>query len=496
MNRRPTSRSIALYVAGASIFLPGSVYPAHAAPGIDSDRLTVDFRSDEGPVNSFVWGVGAPDKYAWWAGNKALVSRIRGAGIRLVRVNPIQTLLYNNRDPYPAPGTWKFDSLDQILNTIFDAGAEPLFVIAGFPKGITYSKAPDGSIAEADWTEYARFMQGLVQRYNVRKALGPDRAVKYWEMWNEPTIEPDGKFGSKDAYMAFVQTVGSTMKRTDPAIKLVGPAYPWADFGKDGWLSFAAKNLAGQLDILSWHDYGPGPNHTDEAILDWTGENYEDDVRAIKSGGPDGIYNDPAGKSFGAAITEYNMSWQNGDDAYNRKYHSTLNTVFTASAIVRAINGKADMFCFYNLAETGKNHLGLLNNSDYSPYKPYAVFSLFGNHFGDRILSTMNGSADIETAASKRIRTGQVFVVIVNKSLDKTHDLKIQFAHMPGVATARIWKVDASDDGSMSSPIPFTGSELKYSIAPLTAVCIETQPAKATDRANRQLRQAGRNRTN
>ena len=431
--------------------------------GVYSSAVHIDCASDAGAVNPFAWGVGAPDKYTWWAGKKALADAIRSAHIKLVRVNPIQILIYNGRDPLSSLGHPSFDGMDSILKTIFAAGAEPLFVVAGFPKGIAAPKDANGYLASPNWNEYAKFMEAVVHHYNVDHALGTSHSIRYWEMWNEPSIEGDGKFATKDAYKDFVETVGGAMKGEDPSIQLVGPAAPWSDLGADGWVAYTAKNLSNIIDILSWHNYGPGPGHDDAAALDWTNKSYEGDLLTVSSDWP-----------LKAGITEYNISWQNGDGTYNEKYHSELNVVYAASAIIHAIRGNAAMFCFYNLAETGENHLGLLSNTDYSPYKPYYVFSMFGNHFGTQLLSATGDNPNLEYVAASRPGRRIQSIILVNKDLGKACDVTLYLDHLNAPqGSVRVVQIDSASSVPSISSVEYSGKVFHYRLEPQAVVSLE-----------------------
>lgn len=262
-----------------------------------------------------------------------------------------------------------------------------MFVVCGFPGGVPNTRDANNIITSADWTEYANFMKGVVKRYNTDKVLGATRTIRYWELWNEPENEEDGKIISFADYKTFAQTVGNAMKLQDSTIKLMGPVFQHSDFfSSTSFVSNAAKQLESQIDILSWHDYGPDPTASDAARMDWTKPHYQDKIVTVESGGAGDIFIGPSGKLYGAAITEYNMSHQDGGAAYNAKYHNEFNAVYSASAIVNAMKGNADMFMAYNLAETGTNLLGMLDNKSYSPYKPYYTYHLFGNHFGNQKL--------------------------------------------------------------------------------------------------------------
>lgn len=424
--------------------------------------ITVDCSSNEGPVNALNWGVGAPDKYMWWPGNTTLQQRISAAKIKIVRVGPVQLGNYNGRDMYPAVDSWNFTDMDLILNSIFDAGAQPSFTIVGYP----------GGVPEKDWTAYAHFMEGVIKRYNVQKVLGADRTVKYWEMWNEPTDEGDGKL-TQTEYKTFAQTVGNALKAQDPTIKLIGPAHSWSDLG--GWVSFAAKNLEPQLDILSWHDYGPDPASSDADRMNWQNDHYYNKIIEAKSGGFGGVLTGPSGKKYGAAITEYNMSHADGGSTYNLKYHNEFNATYAGSAIINALKAKADLFCFYNLSETGTNLLGLLDNSNFTPYKPYYTFYLFGNYTGTRALSATGGTTALDHYASKDTVSGKYYLTLVNKSVDGTSfDVTVNLSNTSNTAgTVKIRKVDANTNPTSDTTINFSASAFTYSIAPYSIVSFE-----------------------
>ncbi len=468
-------RMTGMLLAAATVL--ALLFPASLSFAGTATTISVDTASNEGTVNPFTWGVGAPDKYTWWAGNTALKSRISDAKIKLVRVNPIQIMLYNGRDPYPSSGTLALTDMDAILNTIYDAGAEPLFVIAGFPAGVPNTRDGSGTITSANWTEYANFMKGVVKRYNTDHILGATKTIKYWELWNEPTIEGDGKFASQADYKTFAQTVGNAMKTQDASINLIGAVDAWSDLSSTGYISYAAKQLESQIDILSWHDYGPDPAQSDATRLAWTKPHYQDNIAEVKSGGAGDIFKGPSGKLYGAAITEYNISHQDAGSTYNAKYHNIFNAVYSASAIVNAMKGNADIFSFYNLAETGTNLLGLLDNTSYVPYKPYYTFHLFGNRFGNRKLTGTGGAANLEFISSKDTVSGKTFVIVVNKDASVTYDMTVQLQNIASsTGSVNVWKLDASTDPTASTSLSYTGGQFTYSIAPMTVISFEVTP--------------------
>jgi hypothetical protein len=419
--------------------------------------VTVDCTSNGGAVNVNSWGIGAPDKYSWWAGNSNLKARISDAKIKLVRVGPVQLGKYTGHDVYPSPNNWNWTNMDAILNTIWDAGAQPLFIVCGYP----------GGVAAKDWNAYATFMEGVVNRYNVQKALGASKTIKYWEMWNEPTIEGDGTL-TKDEYKAFVQTVGAKMKAKDSTIKLVGPADAWSDLSGSGFVAYTASNLANYISVLSWHDYGPAPDQSDSARMAWTKPHYQDNIVTGRT----------AFGSFGSAITEYNMSHQDGGSTYNQKYHNEFDATYAASAIINAMKGNAELFTFYNLAETGTNLLGALSNTDYSPYKPYYTFYLFGNYTGNQKLTASGGTTNLEYYATKNTTNGKYYVTVVNKDTSGvTYDVTVNLNNISSATgSVNVRKVNSTTNPTSYTTVNYSASQFTYSVAPFNVVNFEVTP--------------------
>ncbi len=442
-------------------------------------NLNINCASVLGPVNPNVWGVDGPDKQTWYAGNVNLEQDIRNAGIKLVRINPIQNCIYTGRDPYPAPNDWNFTGLDAILNTIFVAGAQPVVTICDFPGGVSHSTDANGYITNADWNEYGIFMSNVVYRYNIQHALGTNNSVRYWEMWNEPEIEPDGKFASESAYGTFVQTVGSAMKAVDPTIKLIGPVADYTDFSSSGWVSYTAKNLSAQIDILCWHDYGPSGQGTNGSVfMNWTPLNYKTNFETEESG-DGGIFKGPGGRLYPGAITEYNMDQYDVNPTFDLMYHDEFDATFAASAIINAMYGNADIFSFFILSQGGSDLLGLANDSSYSPYTPYYTFYLFGNYFGDQFISSSGGASTLESIASEKTAAGTYTVMVVNKDTSNTtYTVNFNLNNIPSPnGLVLIHAVNATQTPvSWLGTAVYTNSSFSYVIPPYNVIAFEFDP--------------------
>jgi hypothetical protein len=374
--------------------------------------ITLDPSFQVGQVNPLIWGIGAPGREIWRGDDPLVVQRLRAAHIKLVRLGAIQYSNYHlGGNTCTAPTRCNFSDMDRLLRAIFAAGAEPLFTVAGYP----------GGFVPHDWPSYAIFMKQVVNRYNRELVLG--NKVRYWEMWNEPQIEGDGTIPTAQEYADFIRVVGGAMKAVDPGIKLVAPAAPFPDLGRNGWLSYVAKQTHDLVDVLSWHDYGRY-DATDQSRLEQEQQRYADNVVMVETGT---AFVSPSGKRYGAAITEYNMAGRPLPDGDDGEFHGIYNAVYIANAIIFATRAKAAFCTFYLLAQSGPNRLGVLDyRNHWSPYTPYYAFSLFGDHSGTTLIGGSGGVGTLAYLASRSRDGGTLYVIVVNSSMTAAQQVTLQ----------------------------------------------------------------------
>lgn len=373
--------------------------------------VKIDTSKTVGKISPYVVGINGPTKGIKWAGDNTIKQRIRDGGFRMIRIGPVQAKKYGyGSDTCKSASDCDFSVMDSIIKTAFDSGAEPLFLVVGYP----------GGFGENDWNSYSEFMKKVVQRYNVDLILG--RKVKYWELWNEPTLEPDGKIPAKGEYKNFADIVGKSMKSVDPSIQLLGPASDIYDNSTYSWLSFAANNI-NTFDILSWHTYGPDPQFPDQDRLMLTKKLYHDNIIESRT--------HPSFSSFRTpirAITEFNMNYQKGDDAFKSKYRGDINSIYTASSIINAINARIDIFLHFNLVGQDINLYGLVENSqNYTPFKTYYAMQIMGKGVKDYLVSTepVNVNNTIEYVVTKNLDEKSISIIIINKNTHSNSELTV-----------------------------------------------------------------------
>lgn len=202
-------------------------------------------------------------------------------------------LLWSSVEPSAGARNWQsMAALEQELTTLAAHGLTTVLVVRSAPAWA--QKVPGAScsaIKPAAYADFARFLGDVVRRYSQ-----PPYSVRYWEIWNEPDVDPqlvapDSGFGcwgdqhdpyyGGGSYGEMLKQVYPAIKQADPQAQVVfggllldcDPANPPA--GRPASACNSALFLEGALragaasafDVLSYHGYAfwsPSP-----ASVDW-----------------------------------------------------------------------------------------------------------------------------------------------------------------------------------------------------------------------------------
>ena len=259
------------------------------------------------------------------------------------------------------------------------------------------------------------------------------------------------------------------MKAIDPSIKLVAPAAPFPDLGSKGWVSYVAKNTNNLVDILSWHNYGRF-NDADQLRLEKEKEMYYANILKVETSTD---FLSPTSKRYGAAITEYNMAGQPLASGAAQLFHSAYNAIFIANAIIYALKAKAELCTFYLLAQSGPNLLGILDpTNNWTVYKPYYTFFLFGNHMGTNLINGSGGAANLAYIASISEDRGKLYAIVINSNTTHTQQITLQIkGAVSGNYTAYL--LDQNHNATTGTPGSYMSSRLTYTLPALSVVAFD-----------------------
>ncbi len=183
-------------------------------------------------------------------------------GEHIVDVNFIFTDF--SKDPED-PANYDFVLTDEYIK-ITEAGGAKTFYRLG--SKIEHWSKKYNTLPPADFKKWAVICEHIIRHYTQGWAEGFYYDIEYWEIWNEPDLEPDDSqnkrcWGGKEKEFFELYDVAAThLKKCFPNLKIGGPALA-KDFE---WAERFLAQLKAPLDFFSWHKYAKNPAKITESI--------------------------------------------------------------------------------------------------------------------------------------------------------------------------------------------------------------------------------------
>lgn len=249
----PINSAMRLWFCLVSILVIYFSVPMAAQNVPQSDRslsVTLNLNNATGPmeIERFSLAQGGLSDDPMWAN--------RTAEIRGLRVKLIRTFVQEYFNLLPQHGRYDFAKLDETVDTVRQAGAEPLMDLTIRPNLLYPSRDPK-VIYPNSWDEWDNLIYELVKHYK-----GRDAGIKYWEVGDECDI---GALSgapydcTPENYAIYYQHTIKAIRRADPYAKVGGPTAARYDTPVLTYLvAYCAKNHV-PLDFVSWHVYSNDP---------------------------------------------------------------------------------------------------------------------------------------------------------------------------------------------------------------------------------------------
>ncbi|MBQ7936291.1 MAG: hypothetical protein IJ333_08135 [Clostridia bacterium] len=223
-----------------------------------------------------------------------------------------------------------------------------------------------GTLPPKDFHKWAVICEHIIRHYTEGWAEGFHYDIEYWEIWNEPDLDPDDAThkrtwgGTRLEFYKFYQITASHLKSCFPHLKIGGPAL--ARTSNWDWLEgFLA--LGAPLDFFSWHVYGATVEKTLERVikirklLDQYGYNETESI-----------------------LNEWNYvrSFHGDEWAYSLQMEKELKgAAFIASHMCACQNLPLDMLMYYDARPGGMNGMfaPYQNNVCLKGYYPFKMFN-------------------------------------------------------------------------------------------------------------------------
>lgn len=265
-------------------------------------------------------------------------------------------------DPYD-PSSYDFACTDENILVTLEAGTETFFRLG---QSIEHQIKKHGTLPPTDFKKWAVICEQIIRHYNYGWADGYELNIQYWEIWNEPDLDPDDSSnkrtwgGTKAEFFDLYETAAKHLKTCFPELKIGGPASAGRlDWAEDFLREMHRRNVP--LDFFSWHVYCVSPKDMAELA-----EAYR---KLLDQNGYEGTQ---------SILNEWNYikGWTDEYVYSIKAIHGMKGAAFTMACMSVAQHTAIDMLMYYDTRPSIFN--GAFDHYTLEPLKGYYPFYYYG----------------------------------------------------------------------------------------------------------------------
>ena len=362
--------------------------------------------------------------------------------------------IFPNFDRDPADSTaYDFKITDYYTETIINTGARVFYRLGA---SIEHWVNKYGTRKPPDFDKWVDICEHIIMHYTEGWANGFSYDIDYWEIWNEPDLDPDDSKnkrtwgGTKAEFFDLYEVAAKRLKARFPKKKIGGPALAGKEEWADDFLE-AMRNRNVPIDFFSWHVYS-----TDPRMISRKSER----IRAImqKHG-----YGDAE-----SILNEWNYV---SDWTKPLHYLSVIKGLKGASfscAVMCEMQTKSDAASLmYYDARVEKTWNGLFDSDTLLPIKGYYAFKAFSELYqtGQSVRMEYN---DTQIYASAARSTNRVAVLLTNyadeEPAPKQICMKLEGLDAKADRCAEIYTVSETNNLELLEKRPVVDSGIQLTI--------------------------------
>ena len=159
------------------------------------------------------------------------------------------------------PNSYDFACTDKYVKNTYAAGTEVFYRLG---TRIEHEVKKYNSIMPKDFLKWAKICEHIIMHYTEGWANGFNYKMEYWEIWNEPDLDPDDATnkrcwsGTADQFCEFYSVAAKYLKTRFPNLKIGGPASAGDETFLDTFLKYQSERNV-PMDFVSWHWYWTEP---------------------------------------------------------------------------------------------------------------------------------------------------------------------------------------------------------------------------------------------
>lgn len=353
-----------------------------------------------------------------------------------------------NADPYSAD-SYDFVITDEYLKVIEYAGTEVFYRLGS---KIEHWKKKYGTLPPKDFQKWAVVCEHIIRHYTEGWADGFKMNINYWEIWNEPDLDPDDSThkrtwgGTKLQFFDLFEVAAKHLKSCFPHLKIGGPALSGnLEWGEDFLTEMQRRNVP--IDFFSWHCYGYEPDYVAEkaeavrAILDKCG--YKD---------TESINNE----------WNYVRDWVGDAWVYSLKSEKSLKGAsFIAGTMCVGQYSSMDMLMYYDARPSAMN--GMFNTDMVcETLKGYYPFKMFNELYKLKNAVKVDCDKDLYACAATDGDKSAIMLTHFNENDDtEAKEIRLNVSGYEALSELKVkyFVLDESNDLTLCREEVFTGNQ-------------------------------------
>ena len=351
-------------------------------------------------------------------------------------------------DPYD-PASYDFDLTDDYCRMV-EAGGSKVYYRLG--SKIEHWRKKYNTLPPKDFKKWAVICEHIIKHYCYGWADGFNMDIEYWEIWNEPDLDPDDSthkrcWGgtAKEFYELFNITL-THLKKCFPELKIGGPAI--ANTNNVEWINGLLDSLGEtKPDFFSWHVYAD------------TVENIQGKIRRMRK-----ILDDHGLTECESILNEWNYvkGWEGEIWEYSLKMEKSLKGAsFIAATMLMSQNEELDNLMYYDARPGGMNGL-FKTDMICDTLKGYYPFYMFNQLYklGTQVESVRESDC-IWAAAAKGEEQSVMLAHYNDDDNAGAKDVKVTFKNVDNKNGVRVeyYLLDGEHDCELVREEIFTATE-------------------------------------
>ena len=359
------------------------------------------------------------------------------------------------------PESYDFPCTDHYISQIIEYGTEPFYRLGS---KIEHGVKKYGTVMPADFQKWSEICEHIIRHYNEGWANGFHYNIKYWEIWNEPDLDPDDSTnkrcwsGTEEDYARLYVTAAKHLKACFPHLKIGGPASAGDEAWMERFLQRITKVENVPMDFFSWHWY-------------WT-EPSDVSIKATRIKKLLLKYGYDKAESI---LNEWNYvrSWTKEFVYTIKQIIGMKGAAFTSACMcIMQNNPDVDMLMYYDARPTGFN--GIWDMYTYEELKGYYAFYTFANLYdlGTQVEHSSDDNDVYVVAAKNGEKTGAVVTYYTENDNENSKIVEID-ACGKDMSRAKIFRVDEKNTYSPYLNSAFVDGKLTVRMERNTILYIE-----------------------